>query len=273
MSNLTVRRPAIDVAALEMPPQWLGGDAFRTQLFNAMSMMFPIGEQYFIDSAREGLPLIDDPALAEDVRRFIGQEATHSRLHRIFNGRLEEQGLRFVMEPFIAFRIRTSTWIGPLNKMAVTMAYEHFTAAFGDAVLGPTDWLEGASEPMRVLWTWHAAEESEHRSVVFDVYRAAGGGYGRRVAWFLYVSMLFTIDSTVQTLHNLYRSGALFRAKTWRLGLRFLFGRRGLAALMAGAWFAYLRPGFSPWDGADTEAPRAWLERNAAWFGNSATAG
>ncbi|PWC38366.1 metal-dependent hydrolase [Azospirillum sp. TSO22-1] len=273
MSNLTVRRPAIDVAQLEMPPQWLGGEAFRTQLFNALSMMFPVGEQYFIDAARAGLPLIDDPAIAEDVRRFIGQEATHSALHRTFNARLEAQGLRNRVEPIIAWRIRISERIGPLNKLAVAMAYEHFTATFGDAVLGGAGWLDGASEPMRVLWTWHAVEESEHRAVIFDVYRAAGGGYGRRVAWFLYVTLLFALDTTVQTLSNLHRSGALFRRATWRQGLRFLFGRRGLLAESVWAWLAYFRPGFSPWDQADTEAPRVWLERHAAWFRERPAAG
>ena len=270
MSNLTVRRPAIDVGTLEMPPLWLGGDAFRTHLFNALSMMFPVGEQYFIDAARAGLPLIGDHArketVQEDVRRFIGQEATHSALHRTFNARLEAQGLRNRVQPVIAWRVRVTDWMAPLNKLAVAMAYEHFTATFGDAVLARAGWLDGASEPMRVLWTWHAVEESEHRAVVFDLYRAAGGGYARRVAWFLYVSLLFAIDTTVQTLSNLHRSGTLLRTATWRQAGRFLFGRRGLVAMSARAWFAYFQPGFSPWDHADAEAPRAWLEENAAWF-------
>ena len=33
---------------------------------------------------------------------------------------------------------------------------------------------------MMALLRWHGAEEVEHRSVAFDTYRAAGGGYVRR---------------------------------------------------------------------------------------------
>ena len=42
---------------------------------------------------------------------------------------------------------------------------------------------------VRALWVWHALEEVEHKSVAFDVYRAAGGGYIRRVALMLLTSV------------------------------------------------------------------------------------
>ena len=57
MTDLTVRRLLID---LETPidRHWFGGDAFRTALFNALSMSFPIGEQFFIDSVRGGMKAV-----------------------------------------------------------------------------------------------------------------------------------------------------------------------------------------------------------------------
>ena len=53
MTELVVRRLLID---LETPlaRHWCGGDAFRTALFNALSMSFPVGEQFFIDAVRDG---------------------------------------------------------------------------------------------------------------------------------------------------------------------------------------------------------------------------
>ena len=49
MTELVVRRLLID---LETPfaRHWCGGDAFRSALFNALSMSFPVGEQFFIDA-------------------------------------------------------------------------------------------------------------------------------------------------------------------------------------------------------------------------------
>ena len=54
MSELVVRRLLIDLEA-PVHRHWFGGDAFRTALFNALSMSFPCGEQFFIDSVRTGL--------------------------------------------------------------------------------------------------------------------------------------------------------------------------------------------------------------------------
>ena len=54
MTDLVVRRLLID---LETPfaQRWNGGDAFRSAFFSALSMSFPVGEQFFIDAVREGL--------------------------------------------------------------------------------------------------------------------------------------------------------------------------------------------------------------------------
>ena len=53
MTELTVRHLRIDLEA-PITRHWFGGDAFRTALFNALSMSFPFGEQFFIDAVRAG---------------------------------------------------------------------------------------------------------------------------------------------------------------------------------------------------------------------------
>ena len=57
MSHLTVRQLLVD---LSQAPQrhWCAGDAFQTAWFNALSMSFPIGEQFFIDSLRAGVAML-----------------------------------------------------------------------------------------------------------------------------------------------------------------------------------------------------------------------
>ena len=83
MTDLVVRRLLVDMEA-PIARHWCAGDAFRTALFNALSMSFPVGEQFFIDSVRDGfkaLPPEQQERFRAEVQGFIGQEATHRRLH------------------------------------------------------------------------------------------------------------------------------------------------------------------------------------------------
>src|SRR5690349_12014098 len=94
MTDLVVRRLLVDMQA-PIPRHWCGGDAFRTALFNALSMSFPVGEQFFIDSVRKGfaaLPPAQQDQMRTEVQGFVGQEATHRRLHSLYNAQLEQQG-------------------------------------------------------------------------------------------------------------------------------------------------------------------------------------
>ena len=59
MTDLVVRRLLIDLKA-EFPRRWVGGDAFLSALFNALSMSFPVGERFFIDAVREGLKALPE---------------------------------------------------------------------------------------------------------------------------------------------------------------------------------------------------------------------
>jgi predicted metal-dependent hydrolase len=52
MTDLVVRKLLVDLTT-PFAARWNGGDAFRSAFFNALSMSFPLGEQYFIDSVRQ----------------------------------------------------------------------------------------------------------------------------------------------------------------------------------------------------------------------------
>src|SRR5262245_33891349 len=54
-----VRRLLIDLDT-PLPRHWCGGDAFRTAWFNALSMSFPVGEQFFIDAVRAGVATLPE---------------------------------------------------------------------------------------------------------------------------------------------------------------------------------------------------------------------
>jgi len=265
-----VRRLQADLKT-PLPRHWAGGCAFRTALFNALSMSFPAGEQLFIDSVRQGvaaLPADEQGRWRDEVAGFIGQEATHRHVHAQFNRHLADQGLdnrwerrilarrARLLEPLTGVR-RARAWLG------VTAATEHLTAVFAEWLLMHPQVLDGAEPRLRDLWLWHAAEETEHRSTAFDLYRANGGNELWRKRLFRIVLTHFLVDLTRQTLHHLHRSGALWRPATWGGAWRTLLARGGLLRESVGPWLRYLRADFHPAQ-ADGELARAWLQAHAA---------
>jgi uncharacterized protein len=265
--QLTVRRLLIE---LDTPfaRHWNGGDAFRTAWFNALSMSFPLGEQFFIDSVRAGLQLLPDAdreRFGREVQGFVGQEATHRRIHALFNAQLAQQGHVNAWEARIRRRLERLQGAHPRHAVAITAATEHFTAILAEHMLLRPQVLDGAEPRLRTLWLWHAAEESEHRATAFDLYRALGGNERWRRRWFLLVSWHFLADALRQTARNLAHDGALWRASTWRSAAGFLCGRDGLVRHTFGPWRSYWSARFHPLRQGG-EAGMKWLKGNTGQY-------
>ena len=261
---LTVRRLLVDLDT-PLPRHWCG-DAFRTAFFNALSMSFPAGEQLFIESMRKGMAALPEAQRATfetEVQGFIGQEATHRRVHQRFNDHLQRQGLVNSWEGRILSRRPLLESLDLRNWLAVTAATEHLTAVFAEYMLAHPQALQGAEARLRDMWLWHSSEESEHRSTAFDLYAALGGDDKRRHLVFTVSLLAFAIDLLRQTLRNLWHDGSWWRPGTWVQGARFLFGRDGFLTRSRGPWRLYMQPGFHPSQGDGAPAER-WLAANAA---------
>lgn len=274
MTQLGVRRLLIDLQA-PIDARWNGGDAFRSAFFNALSMSFPVGEQYFIDSVRSGLrmlPEADRARFAEEVQGFVGQEATHRRLHALFNAHLARAGLRNDIEQRAIRRLAANAHRDPRVHVAATAATEHFTAIFAHWLMRHPEALEGAEPRLQTLWMWHAAEESEHRSTAFDLYQALSGDHRWRIRLFRYVSVTFLWDLARQTAINLWHDGRALRWSTWRSGWRLLLAREGMFRASFGAWRDYFARDFHP-SQQDAAAAGAWLREHSAQYSVVGTPG
>lgn len=251
-----------------MPRHWCAGDPFRTALFNAMSMSFPVGEQFFIDAVRAGfqaLPAAQQERFGAEVQGFIGQEATHRRLHALYNAHLEQQGLVNEWAPRSLERQKLLDGQDPRHLLAVTAAFEHFTAILADWLLRNPDLLGGEDPRLVTLWLWHSAEETEHKSTAFDLYQALGGNHEWRITWFRRITATFLADLARQTLNNLRRDGTLWRWRTFLSAAGFLFGRRGLVTTTWRPWREYLRRDFHPRQ-QDGRAAERWLAEHSASY-------
>ncbi len=267
MTDLVVRRLLVDMEA-PIQRHWCAGDAFRTALFDALSMSFPGGEQFFIDSVRNGfmeLPAEQQERFRAEVQGFIGQEATHRRLHALYNAHLEKLGLVNHWEPRARERLQLMEGANVRHWLAITAANEHFTAILADWMLRNADLLGDRDPRLATLWLWHSAEESEHKSTAFDLYRALGGNEEWRIRWFRRVTLIFLGDTLRQTVSNLRQDGSLWTWGTWKSAASYLFGRRGLVRQTFRPWKAYLRPDFHPAQ-QDSSASRRWLAEHQHQF-------
>lgn len=263
MTELVVRRLLID---LEQPvhKHWCGGDAFLTAWFNALSMSFPLGEQFFIDSVRNGLKTLPEEqrvAFSREVQGFIGQEATHRRIHALFNAQIEKHGLVNAWEPRARARLELLAGSDPRHGLGVTAANEHFTALFAEWMLSHQHLMDGCEPRLKALWLWHSAEEAEHKCTAFDLYQALDGSHAWRVKWMRRVTLIFLTDTLRQTVNNLRHDGTLWRWRTWQSAGRHMLGRQGLLRLSYRAWRAYFRPDFHP-NQQPSDLSDHWLQQN-----------
>ncbi|MQY28129.1 metal-dependent hydrolase [Nocardia aurantia] len=248
------------------PLYWIPGEPTATHVVNALHLLLPPGERWFIDVFREALPLVRDADLEALMKGFMGQEGTHSVQHAVVLDRLAEAGLD--SRPFVD-RLE-QVFQGPLGhhrprwlpiprrewlrlRLSVIAAIEHYTAVLGDWILGARAFEQAGADPtMLDLLRWHGAEEVEHRAVAYDVFRHLGGRgparYARRVAgfaiatpmllWFWFWGAAYLMDADPQRPGGKYLVSDHNRAV--RKGLLPSWRRLGAAVPR------YLHPGFHP---------------------------
>jgi hypothetical protein len=230
---------------------WFDNHAFKTAWFNSMSITFPLGEKFFIDSVRNFSAQIEDPKLQDEIGSFCGQEGFHRREHERYNQSLCEQRgydldyLEGRIEKNIA---RSKKFLSGMERLAITAALEHITAIMAESALSDDSPMAAGVEPgMRKLWTWHAAEEMEHKSVAFDVFRAVGGTEKMRKQALRRATVFLMIDVLIGTVHMLRRDKKLWNVKLWAQGWKFLFFKGGVLRRVWHNYKAYFRDGFHPW--------------------------
>lgn len=182
---------------------WNGGDAFRSRLFDAISLLLPSGEKFVIAVASDWLSAqpsshVPDAELRLDVQRFIREEVAHSRAHRLYNERLALHAPALELEQRIASAMdEMAAWHLP-TRIAFAAAFEYLTAVLSVEVIRPRSvWIGEGTAPQIRLWRWHAQEEIGHRQVMVHIMAIHRVGYGRRTVALLAAALYIVWDLTV----------------------------------------------------------------------------
>jgi hypothetical protein len=252
--TVTPRRPGFDFEGLEheVPRAWHPAGIGPTTFLEALSVLAPVAEGFFIDDARRLLPRIADQALRAEGVAFLRQEAAHATMHAAFNRLLMRWGVP--VEPVADSVLRwlaVVDWTSSDLRSAVAMAGEHFLGEIGHAILARPEVLDGVDPRIARLYRWHGYEEVEHKAVLFDAFHAVRGHglytYAVRVAglWIAVVLLALALPSVSYRI--LASAGAAQNLHAWRDLIRFVFGRGGM---LRGRWravAAYHRRDFHPW--------------------------
>ena len=259
----------------DIPRYWFAGDPFKTRFFDAMSLLFPEGEKFFIACVRDYREQITDPELQAQVKDFIYQEGQHGMVHTKFNNRLKAQGIAVdevlrrqneIMFGFFRKRFSAAYTLGQ------TAAAEHMTALMAHGFFG-TDMFADADPRIRAMYAWHAVEEIEHKAVAYDVYeKVAKGGYWKRVLSMLQVSLTFPLHVFMIMNHMFKVDGVKNRFRLWVRGLWWLYGRGGLYPRLLPHFLTYFKPGFHPWKHGDMDIYRQWVDAFNARGGDAIAA-
>jgi predicted metal-dependent hydrolase len=181
--TIAARRMDFAEATARIPMHFApDGDLLTSHFWAVLSALFPEGEDSFVRAVRHYRDQLTDPVLKRQVAGFIGQEAQHSRAHQALNDRLHELG--YPVYGIDRFHKRMNWLIykfpSPEMDLAFTTVYEHLTALMAELALSDERFRESFGE-IHDLLLWHAIEESEHKAVAFDVYRAVGIDPKRRI--------------------------------------------------------------------------------------------
>jgi predicted metal-dependent hydrolase len=276
-TTIARRRVDIDFDPVPVGPWFPAGGPLET-MFNAASLSFPPTERFFISAVRDYVDRVSNPDLLQQVQGFIHQEAMHNKVHMACNDMLA----RHYANVHRAERISIVTFrgLGRLPRwfrLSLSSALEHFTSMVADTLLcHQDDFRQIVPPPIAEMWLWHAAEETEHKSVCFDVHRAVIGtgpvAYLSRILGMLVATPLFLFVMLLAVAFVLRRERPRESAPTAPTLAepiqgkvsRFV-GRNMLALLWEGVpwrvYFSYYRPTFHPWDHDNSKLIAEWKQR------------
>jgi predicted metal-dependent hydrolase len=277
--QIQARKVAFDLSGI--PLEWIPGHPVASTMINSFNIVLPAAEHWFVDTLNEALPLVRDPELADNIRGFSGQEATHAAAHDdvigqflIGNG-VDPTPILNMVEYVFGKVLAPKHFDDPQRRLSnlcerlwIIAAIEHYTAVLGDFALN-SSWDDHDAHPTMVdLFRWHGSEEVEHRCVAHDVAVYFHDSYPDRIramgVWAMAILAFFqrTTWWLLKSDPNVdigFVEMQRLRMRDSKLGLlprfRTVFGSQTLA---------YFRPGYSPEDMGSTAQAVAYLATSPA---------
>ncbi len=163
---------------------WNPGNPSWGNVGHYIGFMAPGFERYFIKSIRKAIPLMRDPAIAEEADLFCKQEGLHAKHHQSLVAVLCKQypGLKPVTDEI------TGEYDALFEKetlefhLAYAAVVEATFSPLAKFVAGNRQCLFRDTDPRIASFImWHLMEEYEHRSSALNIYNHVVGSYWYRL--------------------------------------------------------------------------------------------
>jgi len=169
-----MRRITEEMRAETLSGPWCNANVVTSSIMEAISLITPALENFFIRTVADGMPNKHDGALHQRCVAFIQEEASHTRAHGVLNRSLLDYlkhappGLHTMQ--MLLWYLRK--YAGQPTLLFLVVALEHFSTVLSKRYLTlHQDWKIGCPYA-KTLFEQHAREELGHRSVVFDLWIA-----------------------------------------------------------------------------------------------------
>ena len=146
-----------------------------SHLYNTFSITIVPIERFIIHTIKQTFSLVDDASLLGQAKIFCWQEANHSAIHNNYNGALLDAHypkLRLVGETWLD---NFSQWIAPSVSLQQRLLFVVFLGIFS-TYISMEFFQRWNNKPSQLdprigkLFSSHAVEEVEHRSLSFDLF-------------------------------------------------------------------------------------------------------
>lgn len=243
---------------------WFNNDPWTTHWLNGILAAVPDGERWVMNSARRQLDKLSDPEVRKAALEFIRQERIHAREHDVMNAVAAQHGVPLdkVEGIFKIIRVELQNRLSDDMQSSIAAAFEHMTAIIASVLLEHPELFENTHPELAAMLYWHFVEETEHKSVSFDVFVDSSGGgmrsYALRVAGMAFATVLGFPLMVGNQAYLLYKDDQL---TNWRSALKMskvLFREPGILSRVFANLLPYYLPDFHPWDDDNRALIHIW---------------
>lgn len=277
------------------PLHWIPQSPLASHNINHFSFTLVRGEYFFCRMFNKALPYVHDEKLRDDVKTFIRQEAIHAQAHKeSVEQYLQQYGVdiaqqyertQYLFDRILADQPMGITLPKSLDKfwlaarVCLVASAEHYTCAIGQYVLTRSHWeARGCDPAVSDLFTWHSAEEVEHRTVAYDLYQYLSGNYALRVAVMAITAPIFTYLMAAGTVELAKADPAMpkyhQRISSWRFWRD--WQRAHKESYTPGPlWYfttalRFFKPSYHPYHEGSTELAVAYINQSPAVLAHQA---